>query len=297
MRLALLTLVCLVPSSARAEDQGLEGRIAPLAKAHKGRVAVMVKNLKTGETYALNADEVMPTASLIKVAVMAETYCQSTEGKVKLDTMVTLKKDDKAPGSGILTNHFSDGASFPLRDAVHLMIVYSDNTATNLVLEQIGIANTGVRMEKLGLANTKINAKVFKGSTTSVNPEATKKYGLGSTTAREMVQLLELIEQGKVATPEACQEMLKHLKACDDKFTIARHLPAGMELAFKTGAVSDARTGAGIAYTKAGPVAFCVLTTANEDKRWVHENAAELLLANIGKEIYDFYGVKKKEKE
>lgn len=297
MRLALLAIVWLFPLTARADEKDLEARIAPLAKAHKGRVAVMVKNLKTGDVYSLNADEVMPTASLIKVAVMLETYWQSIEGKVKLDALVTLKKDDKVPGSGILTNHFSDGASFPLRDAVHLMIVYSDNTATNLVLDQIGVADTGVRMEKLGLPNTKINAKVFKGSTTSVNPNATKKYGLGSSTAKEMVQLLEMIEAGKVATPEACKEMLKHLKACDDKFTIARHLPAGMELAFKTGAVSDARTGAGIAYTKAGPVAFCVLTTANEDKRWVHENAAELLLANIGKEIYDFYGVKKKEKE
>ena len=249
-----------------------------------------MKNLKTGESYSLNDSEVMPTASLIKLPVMVETYWQAADGKTKLETTLKLKAEDKVPGSGILTQHFSDGATFPLRDALRLMIVYSDNTATNLVLDQIGIASTNVRMEKLGLKNTRINAKVFKGSTTSIDPEASKKFGLGSTTASEMVQILELIETGKVVSPESCQEMLKHLKACDDKNTIARFLPSGMVLAFKTGAVSDARTGAGIAYTKSGPVAFCILTAANEDKRWVRENAAEVLLANVAKEIYDRFG-------
>src|SRR5205085_2044958 len=151
--------------------------------------------------FYLHADDVMPTASLIKLPVMVETYWQADEGRVKLDAALTLQKDDKVQGSGVLTNHFSDGATFPLRDAVRLMIVFSDNTATNMVLDQIGIPSTNARMEKLGLSNTRINAKVFKGSTTSIAPERTKKYGLGSTTAREMVQLLELIEAGKVATP------------------------------------------------------------------------------------------------
>src|SRR5262245_41949951 len=122
----LLTLVLLPTCALRGlggePSSGLEDRIAPLARAHKGKVAVAVKHLTTGEEFYLNADEVMPTASLIKLPVMVETYRQADEGKVKLDTSVTLKKDDKVPGSGILTGHFSDGATFPLRDAVRLMI-------------------------------------------------------------------------------------------------------------------------------------------------------------------------------
>jgi beta-lactamase class A len=295
MRLAILAFVSFFPLSAHAADKDLEARIAPLAKAHKGRVAIVVKNLKTHESYSLNPDEVMPTASLIKLPVMVETYWQVSEGKVKLETTLTLKKDDKVPGSGILTKHFSDGATFPLRDAMRLMIAFSDNTATNLVLDQIGIPSTNVRMDSLGLRNTKINAKVFKGSTTSIDPEGTKKYGLGSTTANEMVKLLEMIDAGKVVSPKSCEEMLNHLKACEDKTTLARFLPSGMGLAFKTGAVNDARTAAGIAYTKLGPVALCILTAGNEDKRWERENAAEVLLANIGKEVYDYFGVAKKE--
>src|SRR5437879_4336625 len=103
-------------------EPSLESRLAPLAESHRGKVAIAVRHLGTGESYFLNADEPMPTASLIKFPVMAEVYYQAAEGKVKLGDPVTLHKGDMVPGSGILTNHFSDGATFPLRDAVRLMI-------------------------------------------------------------------------------------------------------------------------------------------------------------------------------
>jgi len=298
MRLLALVVVLIVPGWARAAEKDLEGRIAPLVKNHKGKVAVAIRNLKTGEDFYLNADERMPTASLIKLPIMVETYWQAQEGKAKLDATLTLKKDDKVQGSGILTSHFSDGATFPLKDAVRLMIVFSDNTATNMVLDQIGIPSTNTRMEKLGFTNTKINAKVFKGSTTSIDPAATKKYGLGSTCAREMVQFLELIETGKVVSPAACKEMIGHLKACDDKEKMTRFLPTGTAVAHKTGSVNASKTDAGIIYLKSGPVALCVLTDENDDKRWVIDNAAQVLIAKIAKEVCDhFGGPEKKEKK
>jgi beta-lactamase class A len=278
---------------APAAEPTLEARVAPLVKEHKGKVAVAVKHLGTGESFYLNADEVMPTASLIKLPIMVEAYAQQKDGKIKFDTKLTLTKADKVPGSGILTQHFSDGATFPVRDAVRLMITFSDNTATNMVLDQTGLKEVNARMAGLGFKNTKVNAQVYKGSTTSIDPAATKQYGLGSTTAREMLDLLALIESGKVVSPEACKEMLAHLKTCDDKDMFARHLPAGATLAHKSGAVSAARTEAGIAYLKAGPVALCVLTNDNDDKRWSKENAAEVLLANVAKEVYAHFGAKK----
>ena len=129
------------------------------------------------------ADEVMQTASLIKLAVMVEAYRQLDAKKVDFTKTLTLTKDDKVPGAGVLTAHFSDGATFPLKDAVRLMIVFSDNTATNMVLDQVGIKSVNDTTKTFGLPETRINAKVFKGSTTSVDPERTKKYSLGSITA------------------------------------------------------------------------------------------------------------------
>lgn len=291
-----LSFLLIFGLTAESQTNGLQAKLEPLAKAHKGKVAIAVKHLGTGESYYLNADEPMPTASLIKLAVMAEVYQQAAEGKVKLEDMVTLHKADKVPGSGILTYHFSDGATFPLRDAVRLIMVFSDNTATNLVLDKIGIDATGKRMEEWGYPNTRINAKVYRGSTTSISPERTKKYGLGSTTARDIVGLLEKLHQGKLANPEATKEMLDHLKKCDDKDKFTRFLPDGTVVAHKTGSVNEVRTDAGILYLKSGPVAVCVLTNDNEDKSWRPDNAGNKMCAQVAKEVYDYFIAKEKEK-
>jgi beta-lactamase class A len=267
----------------------LEARLAPLAKAHKGDVAIAVKHLGTGESYYLNADRVMPTASLIKVAVLVEAYQQADEGKVKLTGPVTLRDADRVPGSGILTYHFSDGVTLPLRDAVRLMVAFSDNTATNLVLDKVGIAAVNKRMAEWGLPNTRINAKVFRGSTTSVDPERTRRYGLGSTTAREMVQLFEELQVGERLRPPVKHAVLAHLRRNDDKDKFKRLLPPGVAVAHKDGSVSDARTDAGLVYTPGGVIAVCVMTDNNKDRRWVSENAGNVLCARVAKEVYDYF--------
>jgi beta-lactamase class A len=286
--------LALLATLGRADEPGptLAQRLQPLLQAHRGKVTIAVKHLDGGDEYYHCADEPMPTASLIKFMVMLEAYQQALEGKIKLSDVVVLRKEDMVQGSGILTYHFSNGATFSLRDAVRLMIVFSDNTATNLVLDKIGIASTGKRMAEWGCPNTKINAKVFKGSTTSIDPERTKKFGLGSTTAREAVQLLEKLHQGKIANPEACKEMIGHLKKCEDKTKIKRFLPEKIEVAHKTGSVSDIKTDAGILYLPGGPVAVCVLTALNEDKRFRDDNAANILIGKIAKEVHDHFAKK-----
>jgi beta-lactamase class A len=292
----LVTVIFLLASARVAAADGLEDRLAKLARGHHGKVAIAVKNLlDKSEAVYLDADEAFPTASLIKFPVMLEVYMQVLEGKVRLEDKVTLKNADKVPGSGILTYHFSEGASFPLRDSVRLMIVYSDNTATNLVLDKIGIASTGQRMKAWGFPHTKIHSKVFKASTT-IDPEGSKKYGLGSTTAREMVGLLEKLYRNDVATPEACKEMLGHLKKCEDGTKLKRLLPANIEVAHKTGTVNEVKTDAGILYLPACPVAVCVLTNQNADRSYKTDNEANILIGQIAKEVYDHYAGKEKKR-
>jgi beta-lactamase class A len=272
----------------------LESRIAPLIRAHRGKVAVAVKHLDTGETYFVDADEEMPTASLIKFMIMLEVYLQVSEGRVKLADTLVLRKADMVPGSGILSYHFSDGATFPLRDAVRLMMVFSDNTATNLVLDHIGLDSTNKRLDSWGFSHTRINAKVFLGDKTSLNPERTKKFGLGNTTARETIMLLEKVYQGKVVSPTVCKEMLGHMKKCDDKLKLKRFLPEGIELAHKSGTVSDARTDAGILYLPSGPVAICVLTAKNEDRSFKDDNAGNILIGRVAQQVVEHYSIAKK---
>jgi len=190
----------------------LEDQLTPRLAAHEGQVAVAIKHLTTGDSYAYRADEPMPTASLIKFPVMVEAYRQAAAGELDLEERVTLREDDKVPGSGILTPHFSAGLQLSLRDAIRLMIVYSDNTATNLVLEKIGVSATSKTMEQMGLPNTKIHAQVFRRETSEF-PERSREFGLGSTTAAETVRLYSLLNEGQLVSPAASQAMLDHLFA------------------------------------------------------------------------------------
>ncbi len=275
-------------TSASAEEPSLESRLMPLVRAHKGEVALAVKNLKTGETFFHRQDEPMPTASLIKFPVMVEAYRQAAEMAIDLDEAVTLEASDKVPGSGILTDHFSPGARFPLRDAVHLMIAFSDNTATNLVLDEIGIGSTAATMERMGYPHTRIHAKVFRRDT-SVALERSKKFGLGSTTAAEMLRLCEALHRKELVSEEASEAMLGHMRACDDKDKFPRFLPPGTKIAFKTGSVDESRTAAGIIETATGPVVLCVLTHHNEDRRYHPDNAGNRLCADVAKAVFDHF--------
>ncbi len=287
-RVCLVTLFSLQCVTLHAQPPMLENRLRELARPHKGLVAIAVKDLSTGESAFVKPDVPMPTASLIKVAVMIEAYRQADAGMLDLSQQVTLKEEDKVPGSGILTKQFSPGLKLSIRDAIRLMIAISDNTATNLVIDQIGLDTTAKTMEQLEFPNTKLHAKVYRG-TTSIFPERSKEFGLGSTTANEMLQLLEQLHNGELASKKSTAEMMDHLRACENTNRLPKLLPAKTVIAHKTGSVNAARTDAGIIVSPSGPLIVVVLTAKNEDQRWTDNNAANLLAARIAKLAYDHF--------
>lgn len=258
----------------------LSQKLSSLLKEHEGNVAVAIKHLATGKRFEFHANRAMPTASLIKLAVMVEAYRQADAGRVDLDQRITLLASDKVPGSGVLTTHFSAGTQISLRDAIRLMIAHSDNTATNLVLDQIGIRSIADTMETLGFPNTKIHAKVFRRDT-SVFPDRSRQFGLGSTTALETIHLLEQLYRKQLASPSASHAMLKHLENCQDRTKFPRFLEPHITIAHKTGSLSRVRTDAGIIFSPSGPLVICVLTSENKDQRWTEDNASEILCARV----------------
>jgi beta-lactamase class A len=285
---AALPLLLLALPGGDLPKPTLAHRLAPLIKAHKGKVAIAVKHLESGETYFLDADRVMPTASLIKLPILIDAYLQADAGRFKLTDKVVLEDADKVSGSGILTRHFSAGATLSIRDLIRLMIAFSDNTATNLVLDKVGIAAVNKRMASWGLKETRLNAKVFRGDTTSVDPARTKRYGLGSTTAREMMRLLEELMVSKRVRPPLKQAILGHMRKNESKHKFSRYLPPDTA-AHKDGAANDIRTDAGLLFTPAGVIAVCVLTNENEDRRYDPDNAGNLLCARVAKAVYDYF--------
>src|SRR6478672_4786027 len=198
--LVIATSIGARPSLSKETDEpkkSLEDVLKPAIEAHHGDVGIAVKHLKTSESYEYKADRPMPTASLIKLPVMIATYEAVDKEKLSLTELIELKKADQVPGSGILTSHFSPGAKISLRDAIRLMIVYSDNTATNLVLDKLGLPRTNACMERLGCPDTKINSKVFRADT-SIAKDRSKQFGLGRTRDRDMVKLCELLYDKKL---------------------------------------------------------------------------------------------------
>ncbi len=262
--------------------------IEPLVKAHAGDVAVAVRHLSTGEHYEWNATRPQGTASLIKLPIMIEAYRQAAEERKGLHRVIEIAKSDFVEGSGILTAHFSVGTRLSLRDAIRLMIAFSDNTATNLVLDKVGVPATAKSMSEWGYPETRVNSKVFRRET-SIDNQRSQRFGLGSTTAADMVDILAKIYAGKLVTPGACKDMLEHLAACDDKQKFPALLPPDTKIYHKTGSVAKIRTDAGIIETPGGPIALCVLTENNEDTSWTPENAGDRLCAQVAKVTYDYF--------
>jgi beta-lactamase class A len=279
MKLILLLLLfsCTVAAQTPAK---LDDQIKPIVASFKGKVSLFAKNLDTGETYALNPDERVRTASTIKIAVMIEAFARVNEGKAKWTDEVVLTKEKKVSGSGILTE-LSDGLKLTLRDAVNLMMILSDNTATNLVLDVLTTDAVNARMESLGFKQIKINRKVGTGgeSTAGKDPE-NKKFGLGVTTPREMVLIMEKLERGEIINPTVSKEMIDLMKREQGRNAIGRSL-WNVEMASKYGALDRLRSAVGILYMKNGRVAIAISCDDMPETMWSVDNPAYLLMSKL----------------
>ena len=262
-----------------------------------GIAGVAARNLLTGEEIAVNGDARFPTASAIKTAVMLEAYHRVADGDLAFDTPLTLREADKVGGSGVL-NGLSDGLVLQVRDLIHLMVVVSDNTATNLLVNQLGTQRIDDRLAGYGLRQTKIFRPTFRDGRADVLPELEKEFGLGMSTPREMASLMALIADGHAVSREASAAMLQTLRSQQDRAMIPRLLPGRVQVGNKTGIdsekIADARgrrgairvdaaivTGEGIRYV------IAVFTRRGADTRGGPDNAGVLLGAKLSQLVYE----------
>jgi len=299
--LAILALVLRAPAPA-----GLESRVAAKVTAFHGEMGVYAKNLTTGETIAVNADDRFPTASLIKVAIMAEVFHQIAGGKISKTTPVTLHDSDKAGDETIPVNMLHDGTVLTVNDLLRFMIAYSDNTATNLLVGLVGTANVDRLLDSYGLTKTRLYRPTFRDGHADVLPEEEKEYGLGSTTPREAATLLELIAEGKIVGRSACDDMIALLAMQQDRAMIPRSLPFETDeilVANKTGWDEEKRPDAkgfkgdvrnDAAYVKGPRARFVIAICARRirDKRASVDNETFVTGAAVARLIYDAFSGK-----
>ena len=283
---ALIITVCLGVSAFAAD---LKSDLEAMAAKHQGQVALYAKNLKTGETVAINADTPTQTASVIKLPVMIEAFYQSKAGKLDLTKRLNLTKDEQVPGSGVLA-YIQPDVTLSLLDTITLMMILSDNTATNMTLDQVGIPNVNARIAAMGLKNTYLYKKVFRKADGPMPPDR-PKFGLGKTTAREMADALESIVRCDMKDVALCEQMIKIMRGQQDHSMIPRYIetdpgfPHPEWVADKVGMLDDVRNDVALVQMKGVPILISIFTWDNKDQRWSHDNAAELLIASMARRI------------
>lgn len=240
----------------------------------KQRYAIFIKDLNTGYKIVLNEEKLFPSASLIKIPIMACVYCAEKENKINLNQKVSLKGSDITQGAGILKNA-PIGKTFDIEELTRLMITYSDNTATNILIDILGFDYLNKCFKNLGLKDTNISRRIL-------DSKAKAKGYDNYTTARDIGYLLEMFYQKQFIdkhTSERCIEFLKQQKVRD---RIPALLPSDIVVAHKTGLENGVCHDVGIIFTKRGDFLICVLTAHN----FKTAKPAKQFIAEVAKSLY-----------
>jgi len=276
--------LCLLLLTWLAHAETLDEQIRAAIAEFPGTVGIYAKNLDSGAIYTLHGDDPVRTASTIKLPILVAAFAAVKEGKIAWTDLSMLHESDKVSGSGVL-REFSDGVRVPLADLAHLMIVVSDNTATNLVLDRVTAEYVNEQMDKFGLTRTRAMRKVLggggeKGFSRAGKMPENERFGLGSSTPHEMVTLLEKIERGQAVSEDASKEILKVLKRQQDHNGIARRV-GELPVANKAGALDHLRSDVGIVYSPRGRIAMAITYDGIPKVDWTSDNQGLLLIARV----------------
>ena len=233
--------------------QKLEATINGVDRNLEGVLGVAILDLTTGQKYFLHADEVLPTASSIKIAILAELYRQAQQGKIKLGDLYTLQSSDLAGGSGIAGALTPGVTRLTIRDVAVLMISVSDNSATNIIIDRIGIENVNALLDSLSLTQTRLRRKMMDVKAAGEGRE-------NIATPREMVTMLESLYRGRVLNKPMTEDFFTLLSVHKESY-IPRELPEDLRIANKPGELEGVRNDSGIVFTGSRPFAISVMTT------------------------------------
>jgi len=296
--LILLLAACMAAAvgSPRAVAEGassdLEAQLRGLIVGFKGTVTLHARNLESGAEVGIEPDKPVRTASTIKLPIACAVAAQVAAGQARWDERLTVSAASKVSGSGVLSE-FSDGETISLRDAVRLMIVVSDNTATNLVLDRIGADAVNDHMDSLDLRRTRAMRKIrgdgtqLKAATgwsrAGLEPE-NQRFGIGSSTPREMTRLLGMLADGKVVDEAASRDLLDTLERQQYKDGIGRQ-SGPLRVASKSGSLDALRSDVGIVWTSRGRIAVAITVDDMPGIDYSPDNVGNLLISRLSQRI------------
>jgi beta-lactamase class A len=239
-----------------------------------GVLGIAIEDLQTGERLLLHQNEVFPQASSIKIALLAELYHQaqlSTPGKAKLTDLYTMQASDLVPDSDIMQGLTPSVTRVTNRDLATMVVAVSDNSATNVLIDRVGMENVNALMKANGLEHTRLQRKMMDLKAASEGRE-------NISTPLEMMTLLESIYKEKFLNHEMSQDLLRLLSTHKDSW-IPRDLPPDLRVANKPGALEGVRNDSGIVFVQNRPFVICVMTTYLGSERDGEEAISKISLA------------------
>ncbi len=274
---------------------GLDKQIREICEAFNGRIGLAATNLQTEETIGYHAEEVFPTASVIKLPVLLTLMQQVEDGLCSLDEPLMLRRADQIGGSGLL-QHLSPGLTMPIRDWAFLMMNVSDNLATNVLIDHVGLQNVQEWLADNQYPDVQLHRKI------DFDILKTDQNELGTATPAGLTRMITAVFQQKHISPTACTEMLRTMnKVGADR--IGRYLPfehwdsdvpedEKLRLAGKTGSLVGTRAQTAVIWRdKAGErrgFTITVMTEGNpEPELWNPDAPGVLAIGRLARAIYD----------
>lgn len=285
MRLpSLLLAALLIATSAAAQgrwptvrrDAALEARLQALAREVNGEVGIYVRHLKSQRGALIRADELFPTASMIKVPILATTFDRIEHGQLSFDSVLTWADSLRYRGEDDLFDKLQAGAKIPLNQVSLMMITTSDNAAA-LWLQALvgGGAAVNSWLHANGFDSTRLNSR-------TPGREANRaSYGWGQTTPREMAELMVRIRDGKAVSPAASAQMYRHLTRIHWNGEALSAIPPWVQAASKQGAVDRSRSESVLVNAPSGDYVFSVITKKQVDTSYASNNQGYVLLRKV----------------
>ncbi len=256
--------------------QKLESTINETDHNLDGVLGVAILDLSSGKKILLHADEVFPQASSIKIAVLAELYRQAQAGKLKPTDLYAVQASDLVADSDIMNGLTPGVTRITLRDLATMMVAVSDNSATNVLIDRVGMENVNALMDSLGLAHTRLRRKMMDLKAAGEGRE-------NVSTPAEMMALLENLYRGKVLNREMTDDFFKMLSTHKQSF-IPRDLPEGVKVANKQGELEGVRNDSGVVFVENRPYVICVMTTYLR-----HERDGEQAISRISAAAFSMF--------
>jgi len=249
----------------------LEKSILDIDRGLDGVMGVAIVDLTDGHKYLLHANDVYPQASSIKICVLAELYRQAQQGKLKLTDLYTVNAADLVQDSDIMSGLTPGVTQITLRDLATMMVAVSDNSATNVLIDRVGMDNVNAFLKAQGLRDTRLRRKMMDLKAAAEGRE-------NVSTPNEMLNLLQALYRGEILNKEMTGDFFKVLSTHKDSW-IPRNLPDDLRIADKPGALEGVRNDSGVIFVDKRPFVLCVMTTYLHRERDGEEAISNISLA------------------